>query len=61
MHFDAPLRQLVGDDAGRPHLLEADLGMRVQVAPDRGELVGEAFNAVNQGHVCNVPIVRLRE
>jgi hypothetical protein len=60
MHLDAPLRQLVGDDAGRAHFLEADLGMGMQVAPDRGEFVGEAFNAVDQGHVCRVPILRLQ-
>ncbi len=44
MHFDAPLRQLVGHDAGGADLLEADLGMRVQVAADRGEFVGIAVD-----------------
>jgi len=61
MHLDAPALELVSHDAGGPHLLKPDLGMGVQVAPDRGEFVGVAFNAVNQGHVSLVPIVRLRE
>ena len=32
MHLDAPLRQLVGDDAGGADFLEADLGMGMQIA-----------------------------
>ena len=52
MHLDAPLRQLVGDDAGGADFLEADFGMRVQIAADRGEFVGKAFDAVDVGHVC---------
>ena len=51
MHLDAPLRELVGDNARCAHLLEADLGMRVQVAPDRGEFVGKGLDAVNGRHV----------
>ena len=50
MHLDAPSLQLVGDDAGGAHLLEADLRMRVQVAADRGEFVGKAVDAVDGGH-----------
>src|SRR3984957_14832314 len=52
MHLDAPLRQSVGDDPRRAHLLEADLGMRMQIPADRGEFVGIAFDAVDIGHVC---------
>src|SRR3984957_6874874 len=52
MHLDAPLRQSVGDDPRRAHLLEADLGMRMQIPADRGEFVGIAFDAVDVGHVC---------
>ena len=52
MHLDAPLRQLVGDDAGGSHFLEADFRMRVKIAADRGEFVGKAFDAVDIGHVC---------
>src|SRR6266851_1937206 len=51
MHLDAPLRQLVGDDAGGADFLEADLGMRVHIPADRGELVGEGFDAVDVGHL----------
>ena len=51
MHLDAPLLQLVGDDARGAHLLEADLGMRVQIAADRGEFVGIAVDAFD-GWAC---------
>src|ERR1700704_6781134 len=51
MHFDAPLRQLVGNDPGSADFLEADLGMRVQIPADRGELVGKGFDAVDVGHL----------
>jgi hypothetical protein len=46
-----PLRQLVGDDAGGSHFLEADFRMRVKIAPDRGEFVGETFDAFDVGHL----------
>ena len=46
MHLDAPLGQLVGDDAGGPHFLETDLRMRVKIAADRGEFVGKAVRCV---------------
>src|SRR6185437_4153422 len=52
MHLDAPLRQLVGDDARGAHFLEADLGMGMQVAADRGEFLGIAVDAFDGGHVC---------
>src|ERR1700738_2985030 len=52
MHLDAPLRELVGDDARGADFLEADLGMRVEIPADRGKFVGKAFNAVDVGHVC---------
>src|SRR5260370_12951283 len=51
MHFDAPLRQFVGNDPGSADFLEADLGMRVQIPADRGELVGKGFDAVDVGHL----------
>src|SRR5580704_17529956 len=60
MDLDAPLRQLVGNDAGGADLLEADLGMGVQIAADRGEFVGKAFDTVDIGHVC-YPIAGERE
>ena len=37
MHLDDHTLQLVGDDAGRAHFLEADLGMGMQIALDGGE------------------------
>src|SRR5216683_2445318 len=52
MHVDAPLRQLVGHDAGCPDFLEADFGMGVQIPADRREFLGIAFDAVDVGHVC---------
>ncbi len=52
MHLDAPLRQLLGDDAGGADFLKADFGMRMQVAADRSEFVGIALDAVDVGHVC---------
>lgn len=57
MHLDAPALQLVGDDAGGADLLEADLGVGVDVAADGGEFVGVAVDAVNGGHVsCPVGV-----
>ena len=56
MHLDAPLRQLVGDDAGGADLLKTDLGMGVQIAPDSGEFFGIAVDAFDGGHV----VIRLR-
>src|SRR6476620_10902100 len=52
MHLDAPLRQLVGDDAGGADLLEADLGMGMQIAAYGGEFFGIAVDAFDGGHVC---------
>ncbi len=52
MHLDAPLRQFFRDDAGGADLLEADLGVRMEIPADRGEFVGIAFDAFNAGHVC---------
>src|SRR5471030_1094251 len=60
MHLDAPLRQLVGDDAGSADFLEADLGMRVQIPADRGEFVGIAVDAVDVGHVV-YPVAEERD
>ncbi len=38
MHFEAPGFQFVGDQPRRPHLLEASLGMAMDVAADVDEL-----------------------
>ena len=54
MHLDAPLRQLVGDDPGGADFLEADFGMGVQIAADRGEFVGIAVDAVDVGHWTSI-------
>src|SRR4029453_11503056 len=51
VHLDAPLRQFVGNDPGSADFLEADLGMRVQIPADRGEFVGEAYDALDVGHL----------
>src|SRR6185369_9958357 len=37
MYLDAPSLQLLRDDAGSAYFLEADLGMGMQIASDRGE------------------------
>jgi hypothetical protein len=50
MNLDAPLRELIGDDAGGADFLEADFGMGMQVAADRGEFVGEGIDTVDRGH-----------
>ena len=39
MHLDAPFGELYRDNIGGALLLEPDLGMRVDVAADRGQLV----------------------
>ena len=52
MHLDAPSLQLLRDDAGGAHFLEADLGMGMQIASDGGEFFGIAVDAVDGGHVC---------
>ena len=41
MDLDPPGGELLGDDVGRPDLLEADLGMGVEIAADGDELVRE--------------------
>src|SRR4029077_18609957 len=52
MHLDPPLRELVGDDAGGTHLLEADLGMGVHIPADGGEFVGKTCDASDVGQLC---------
>jgi len=56
MHLDTPSLQLVGNDTGGADFLEADLGMCVQVAPDGGEFVGVAVDAVDSGNVFFYPV-----
>src|ERR1700730_18936734 len=50
MHLDAPLLELVGHDPGSADLLEADLGVSVQIPADRSQFVGIAVDAVDVGH-----------
>ena len=50
MHRDAPGGELLGDDRGGALLLEADLRMGVEVVPPGDEVVGEAGDAVEDGH-----------
>src|ERR1700751_741727 len=58
MHLDAPLRELLGDNAGGAHLLEPDLGMGVEVAPNGGQFGGVALDAVDGRHVSLYPVER---
>ena len=57
MHLDPPFRQFCGDDVRRALLLEANLGMRMQIAPDRREFVVEDADIVDRGHCSWVPLV----
>src|SRR5205807_9360813 len=50
MDLDAPGSELFGHDAGGAALLEADLRMGMEVAPDRDEFVGEFGDAVERRH-----------
>ena len=50
MHLDAPFGELRCNDVGGAPLLEADLGMGVNVAADRREFVMEAANGFEIGH-----------
>jgi hypothetical protein len=50
MDLDAPLRQFIGDDAGGAAFLEAYFRMRVKVAADSGQFVGESVDAGNGRH-----------
>ena len=59
VHLDTPLRQFVGNDPGSADFLEADLGMRVQIPADRGEFVGEAFDAVDVGHCIFIRLQKM--
>jgi hypothetical protein len=43
LHLVAEGAEFLGDDAGGADLLEAELGVHVQVAPDRRDLVGEGL------------------
>ena len=46
--LDAQRRQLLADDAGRAMLLEAELGMRVEIAADRRELILPCANVLDR-------------
>jgi hypothetical protein len=50
MHLDAELGELRRDQVGRALLLEAELGMGVDVAPPGGQLVVELLDARDHGH-----------
>ena len=50
MRFDPPALQLLGDDAGCAHLLEADFGMGVEIVADGGEFVGIGVDGGECGH-----------
>ena len=50
MHRDAPGGELFGDDRGGALLLESDLRMGMEVVPPSDEVVGEAGDAVENGH-----------
>ena len=50
MHLDAPTLQLLGDEIGGTLLLEADFRMRMNIAPNGGQLVGEAVDEIDSGH-----------
>ena len=47
---DAELAQLVRHEGGRGVLLEAELGMGMEVPPPRRDVVVEAGDAVDHGH-----------
>ena len=50
MRFDAPALQLLGDDAGSAHFLEADFRVGVEIVADGGEFVGIGFDGGKRGH-----------
>ncbi len=50
MDLDAEAFEMRGDDARGPHLLEADLGMGVEIAPEGGQFVRVAADAVDRAH-----------
>ena len=58
--LEAERAQPRGDDAGGAHLLEADLGMRVQVAPHGDELVDGRAGEVGVAMAHGVPVPRGR-
>jgi hypothetical protein len=51
VHFDAEGLQLGGDDCRGALLLEAELGMRVDVAPPRAHFALEAPDLLRDGHL----------
>ena len=50
MHLAAEFRELGGDDVGGAFLLEAKLGMGVDVAADLGQLVEAVHNLGDDRH-----------
>ena len=56
MHRDTKTLEFLGDDAGGAHLLEADLGMGVEVAAQGGQFVGIGTDAVDRAHGGSVQV-----
>ena len=50
MHLDTPALELRGHDAGCPDLLEPEFRMRVEIAPDGGQVVGIGEDAGDGFH-----------
>ena len=48
--LDPEFAKLGGDEIGGAHLLEGDLGMRVQIAPPGGHLIVEFGDSVDDRH-----------
>ena len=56
MHLDAAeFGELCGDEVGGAAFLEAEFGMRVDVAPDAGQLVVEPGNGFENRHASLPP------
>lgn len=50
MNINAPGIEHIGDDAGRPDLLEADFRILVKVATYGGQVCSIGGNALDDGH-----------
>ena len=57
MHLDAAkFGELCGNEIGGAAFLEPEFGMRVDVAPDAGQLVMEPGNGIENRHDCSPPL-----
>ena len=61
VHLEAELLQLARHDVGGALLLEAELGMRMQVAPPRGHLVVKAADAIEGLHAHGLGLLGCRD